>query len=101
MAGLGLFFASVLAFVNKKLKVEEDPKLEQIIEALPGLNCGACGFTNCHQYAEILFEGKAKPDLCKLGGENTMCALSKILNVKVEKKAKEIAIVHCGADDNM
>jgi len=99
MAGLGLFFASVLAFVNKKLKVEEDPKLEQIIEALPGLNCGACGFTNCHQYAEILFEGKAKPDLCKLGGENTMCALSKILNVKVEKKAKEIAIVHCGADD--
>ena len=35
MAGLGLFFASVLAVVNQKLKIKEDPKIEAIENALP------------------------------------------------------------------
>ena len=43
MGGLGLFFATILAVASEKLKVEEDPKVEQVNEALPGLNCGACG----------------------------------------------------------
>jgi len=98
MAGLGLFFASILAFVNKKLKVEEDPKIAEIAGALPGVNCGACGFTNCHQYAESLAKGEIEPDLCRAGGEEVIKALSSILGVEVEKKVKELAIVHCGAD---
>jgi len=100
MAGLGLFFASVLAFMNKKLSVKEDPTLEKLVEALPGVNCGACGFTSCHQYAEALNSGKVTPDLCKAGGEQIMCFLSEILGVKPEKKTKQLAIVHCWADES-
>ena len=98
MAGLGLFFASILAFANQKLKVKEDPKLEEILGALPGVNCGACGFTSCHQYAEALASGKTSPDLCKAGGEYVMCAISKILGVKASEQIKQLAIVHCGAE---
>ena len=98
MAGLGLFFASVLAFVNQKLAVEDDPTVAKLVEALPGLNCSACGYTNCHQYAEALAKKETTPDLCKAGGEQIACMISGILGVEVEKRVKELAIVHCGAD---
>lgn len=98
MAGLGLFFASVLAIVNQKLKVKEDPRIEAIENVLPGVNCGACGFTGCRQYAEALAKGEVLPDACKAGGEGVLAGLCGILGVEVEKKIKEIPLVHCGAD---
>lgn len=100
MAGLGLFFASVLAVVNQKLKAEEDPKIEAIFKALPGVNCGACGFASCHQYAEALAKGKADPDMCKAGGETVLESICEILGIKKEVKTKQIAVVHCGADSS-
>lgn len=98
MAGLGLFFALVLAVVNQKLKVKEDPMVKRIENTLPRLNCGACGFASCRLYAEALVRGRALPDQCKAGGDEVLTSLSDILGVKVEKKVKELAIVHCGAD---
>ena len=98
MAGLGLFFASVLAIANQKLKVKEDPKVEMLGNALPGVNCGVCGFTSCHMYAEALAKGEAPPDKCKAGGVEVAAKLAEILGIKIEKRTKELAIVHCGAD---
>jgi RnfABCDGE-type electron transport complex B subunit len=98
MAGLGLFFASVLALVNQKLRVKEDPKIEAIENVLPGVNCGVCGFTNCHQYAEALAKRETSPDKCKAGGDSVIAGLSAILGVEIEKGIKGVAIVHCGAD---
>ena len=98
MAGLGLFFASVLAVVNQKLKVKVDPRIDQIEKALPGLNCTACGFTSCHQYAEALAKEEALPDQCKAGGQVVITHLCEILGLKVEKKTEAVAVLHCGAD---
>jgi len=100
MTGLGLFFAVVLAVVNQKLAVKEDPKIEEIAAALPNVNCGACGLTSCHQYAESLARDESPPDLCRPGGEHLAARLSEILGVKIEKRVKEAAILHCGADDS-
>lgn len=100
MAGLGLFFASVLAVVNQKLKVKEDPAMEKVENALSGLNCGACGFVGCRQFAEALTKGEASPDGCKAGGEETAAELSEILGIKLEKKIKKVAVLHCGADSS-
>jgi len=41
----GFSFAVLLAFLSKKLKVEEDPRVAKVLGVLPGLNCGACGFS--------------------------------------------------------
>jgi electron transport complex protein RnfB len=98
MAGLGLFFASVLALANQRLKVEEDPRVEKIEGALPGINCGACGYTSCRLYAEALARGEAPPDRCRAGGTAVACELSRILGVEVGERVRAIAIVHCGAD---
>jgi len=98
MAGLGLFFASVLAVLSRKLKVEEDPRVGRIESVLSGMNCGACGLASCRLYAEALAKGELPPDKCKMGSEDTLKNLSAILGVTIEKKTKEAALVHCGAD---
>jgi len=98
MAGLGLFFALVLAFANQKLKVKEDPRVEKIFSVLPGVNCGACGYTSCHQYAEALAAGNIGPDQCRAGGESVTKKLCDILGVEAGESVKEIAVIHCGAD---
>ena len=59
MAGLGLFFGAVLAFANRFLSVEEDPRVEGVERLLPGSNCGACGEPGCLPLAEKLVSGVA------------------------------------------
>ena len=40
------FFAAVLAWANVKFKVEKDPRIDEILAALPGAT-GACGHAGC------------------------------------------------------
>ena len=104
MLGLGGAFAIVLLVASLKLKVEVDPKIEQIHEALPGLDCGACGFPGCGQYAKAISEN---PDLlgkCAPGGSAASAKIAEILNLQVSDSGpQQRPIVHCNAhtDDKM
>ena len=71
MLGLGSGFAIVLLIASKKLAVEVDPKIEQIHEALPNLDCGACGFAGCGQYAKSLLENPELIGKCAPGGQES------------------------------
>ena len=57
---LGAVFGLVLAVASKVFAVETDERLEPMIEALPGANCGGCGYSGCAAYAQAVLEGKAK-----------------------------------------
>ena len=41
--GVALTAAVILYFVSKKFKSKSNPKVEQIEQCLPQVNCGACG----------------------------------------------------------
>jgi electron transport complex protein RnfB len=97
MGGLGLFFAIVLAAANEKFKVEEDPKVQALSDALPAINCGACGYLSCHDYAEHLAGGEEPINKCKPGGDNVQQLLANILGVKSEKTDPVKLVVHCSA----
>ena len=43
LGAIALIAALVLFGVSKKFAVEEDPRLGQVGELLPGANCGGCG----------------------------------------------------------
>jgi RnfABCDGE-type electron transport complex B subunit len=96
--GLGGAFSLVLLIASEKLKVEVDPKIEQIHEALPNIDCGACGFAGCGSYAKAV---AADPELigkCAPGGADTSEAIGLILNLQVsEAGAAKRPIVHCRA----
>ena len=44
LGSLGFALGFALAVAYLKLAVKADPKLEKILEILPGTNCGACGY---------------------------------------------------------
>lgn len=99
MAGLGLLFAGLLGFAHSKLKIEEDAKVTEISEVLPGLDCGACGYPGCNQLAKNVAEGEAPPDSCVPGGEEVARKVADIMGLEVSADPGNVrlAVVHCGA----
>jgi len=98
MLGLGSGFAVVLLIASVKLKVEVDPKIEQIQQALPNLNCGACGFAGCAQYAKGVSENPELLGRCAPGGAETTAKIAGILNLQISDSGpSERPIVHCRA----
>ncbi len=52
LTGIGLLFGIGLALAAERFKIAEDPRVEEILNLLPGSNCGACGFVGCRELAE-------------------------------------------------
>ena len=47
----GLVAALLLFLIAQKFKVEEDPRIDEVQEVLPGANCGGCGFAGWRRLA--------------------------------------------------
>ncbi len=58
MGALGLLFSIGLVFAYKKLRVYEDPMIEEVSEMLPQANCGACGYSGCRAFAEAVVKNE-------------------------------------------
>ena len=98
MLGLGSAFALVLLIASIKLKVEVDPKIEQIHEALPHIDCGACGFAGCGSYAKAVSNDPELIGLCAPGGSETSEKIGRILNLQISDSGPaQRPIVHCRA----
>ncbi len=95
MGGLGFVFAVGLAVANKKLHVEEDPRVAKIMEVIPGANCGGCGFPGCAAFAEAVVKGSAPVDGCPVGGADFSEQVGKIMGVEVTRGEREVARVMC------
>ncbi len=94
---IGLVAGIGLALASKFMAVPIDEKQEKIREALPGANCGACGFSGCDGFAAALAKGEAKPNACTAGGEVTAKAISEILGVEIKVEPK-VAFVACNGN---
>ena len=97
LGGLGLAFGIILSVAFNRLAVEIDPREAEILELLPGANCGACGFPGCQGLAEALAKGKAEANACVAGGPETVKKIARILGVEIEPKAELVAFVACRA----
>ena len=47
---ISLAAAVLLYYVSQYFKVEEDPRIDLVTAALPGANCGGCGFAGCRAF---------------------------------------------------
>jgi len=96
MLVLGALFGVGLAVAGRFFRVTTDPRVEALLAALPGVNCGACGFAGCEGYARAVAEKKAEPTLCMPGGRKTSAALAEIMGVALGAEATPPrAVVHC------
>jgi len=95
MLGISGFFGLVLAVSNRYLRVEEDPRVEQVEGMLPGTNCGACGQPGCHAFAEVLAEGDAPPGKCSVSTPGAIEEIARFLGVNAGFQEKNVARLHC------
>ncbi|MBY6185831.1 electron transport complex subunit RsxB [Marinobacter hydrocarbonoclasticus] len=84
LAGLALVFGVLLGYAAIRFKVEGDPMVEQIEQALPQTQCGQCGYPGCRPYAEAIAKGEAPINRCPPGGEATVQKLADMLGVEAE-----------------
>ncbi len=96
LGGLGLLSGTVLGFASQKFAVVADPKVEEVFKALPGVNCGVCGFGGCHGLAEAIVEGRAEVNACPVGGSETTKVISWIMGVEGKATEAVVAAVACG-----
>ncbi len=98
VVAVALVAGVLLALISHFFGVQENEKVKKIREALPGVNCGACGYKGCDDYALALCEGKVKPNLCVPGAEYAAGELASILGVEVELPKDEVAFVNCNGN---
>ncbi len=96
LGSLGLLFGFGLYVASRVFHVEEDPRLEKVLEALPGANCGACGFPGCSGLATALVHGSAPVTSCPVASGEQLKQVAAILGVEFSTMStRKVAIVHC------
>lgn len=96
LSTIGAVAAVVLYFIAQKFKVIEDPRIDDVTEALPGANCGGCGYAGCRAFAEAMVkEGTMEGFFCPVGGNDLMKSLSPLLGVEAVEKKPQIAVLRC------
>ena len=78
---IGFVLGTLLGLFKKIFSVEVDPKVSQAREALPGANCGGCGYAGCDSFAVAVVKGEAPANGCVAGGPSVSTALNKILGL--------------------
>jgi RnfABCDGE-type electron transport complex B subunit len=97
LVSLAVIFSYILGWANKAFEVATDPRVEEVMDALPGANCGGCGFIGCYEYAEAVVFADADVSRCTVGGQNVAKALAAIMGVSVEQRFPYRPVVHCAA----
>lgn len=93
---IGTSAAVILYFVAQKFKVYEDPRIDEVEEALPAANCGGCGLAGCRAFAEACVKADNLDDLnCPVGGNETMNQVADILGLEPVKKDARVAFIRC------
>jgi electron transport complex protein RnfB len=98
MFGLGTVFAVVLLIASIKLKVEVDPKIEEVHAVLPKIDCGTCGYAGCAAYAQAVVADPAVIGRCSPGGPTVANKIAAVLNLQISGSgAPKRPIIHCHA----
>ena len=95
---VGIFVGLFLGVAGIKFKVEVDEKEEAVLAALPGNNCGGCGFAGCSGLAAAIAKGEAAVNTCPVGGEEVGKKIAAIMGVEAEASERMVAYVHCQGD---
>ena len=92
---IGIVVGFGLVATGKKFYVEVDERETAVRAALPGNNCGACGFAGCDAMAAAIVKGEAPVNGCPVGNEPVANEIGKIMGVQAEEVIRGVALVRC------
>jgi Na+-translocating ferredoxin:NAD+ oxidoreductase subunit B len=92
---LGLAFGITAALATRKSYVYPEHAIQKIIDVLPGVDCGVCGYASCSAFAKAVVEGKVELTGCIPGGAKSAHAIGDIMGVGVTVAEPQMAVVKC------
>lgn len=93
---LGFVAAAVLGISSKLLAVQEDPRVEAVVNVLPGANCGGCGFAGCENYAQVVVnDPDVAASLCVAGGSEVGVNVGELTGKTVAATEPQISFRRC------
>lgn len=95
LGGVGLTFGVLIAAANRRLYVWEDPRIDGVVDLLPGANCGACGYAGCRAFAEATVQGLVEPAKCTVMGADMREDVAAYLGVDAGDAVKRVARLRC------
>lgn len=98
VACVGLFIGVFLGIAGEKFKVEVDEREEEIVNVLPGNNCGGCGYAGCSGLAAAIVKGEAPVGGCPVGGALVAEKVAAIMGQEASQTVRMAAFVKCKGD---
>lgn len=98
LSAMALVFGIGLAVASKVFEVKQDERIPLVREALPGANCGGCGFPGCDACAAAIVDGSAACNACPVGGAAVAEAIAGIMGEEAIDGPRLAAMVMCQGD---
>lgn len=95
---IGLAAGILLTVCSKIFEVKTDERIEAVNEVLPQVNCGACGFSGCADYASAIVLNGTPTNMCKPGGAECSKKISEIMGKEEMSLVPQVAVVRCNGD---
>lgn len=91
----GMFVGLFLGVAGIRFQVETDEREEAVLAALPGNNCGGCGYAGCAGLAAAIVKGEAPAGACPVGGQGAEESIARIMGVEAKAQRRLSAYVSC------
>ncbi len=98
VGAVALVSGGVLAVASHFFEVKEDETALKIRECLPGINCGACGYNGCDEYAKAVSQNGAKTNLCIPGADTVAAQVAAVVGEKAQDVTEMAAYVSCNGN---
>ena len=95
IAVIGVIVGYGLVYTSKKFHVEIDEREAAVRAALPGNNCGACGYAGCDAMAAAIAKDEAPVNGCPVGGAPVAEMIGEIMGKNADAMERKVAFVRC------
>ncbi len=92
---LSIIIGIVLSVAEKVFHVDVNELEVAVREALPGSNCGGCGYAGCDSLAKAIAAGNANVASCPVGGKPVAEKIAGIMGQEIGEMEKKVAYVKC------
>ncbi len=92
---ISIIIGIVLGVAEKVFHVEVDEREEKVREALPGSNCGGCGYAGCDALAKAIAKCEAPVSGCPVGGKAVAEVIAEIMGQELGELKRQVAYVKC------
>jgi len=93
--GIAALLGILIVIVSHFFHMPVNEKKEALTAALPGANCGGCGFAGCDGYAQYLADGGSETGRCSVGGVACADELASILGVAASYPEPQVVRLLC------